>query len=52
VTNIIDFDEEERKDVKLISEDGDITVQEFHDELVQRIHESQGKYIGCKSKGM
>ena len=49
---LLDFDEEERKDVELIDKDGDITVQEFHDEFIQRIKESQGRYVGCKSKGV
>merc|ERR1712113_168480 len=46
----VDFDEEERKVVKTIDDEGDIIVQDFLEELRQAVKIIKGKYEGCKNK--
>jgi len=43
----IDFDEEERKIVKEMGLDGDITVENFHDEIKNAVAICKKHYVGC-----
>jgi len=47
-TTSIDFDDEERKIVKEMDLDGDVTIENFHDEIKNAVAICKKDYVGCK----